>query len=605
MRSRGANLWQVLALAGVEALLLCSSALLFAPLLAHQVTGFLIHFTFLGTAQSSLSGFLPLPTVYWYAGAAAIICFLILLIPVLSTTRVSLLAIKHETARPRRLAAPLRLAPNLLLTALGTLGFFELHQQSVFFIERMNGRPLINWVVVLSPLLLLLGVVGLCLLLFPVLLTLLDRLNQRLPSITGALATRQMVRRPSLYNRLALLLSLTLALGVFAVLLSGTLLNSFADRASYLSGSDLRLVEGQTGQPDADRQAAPLEDHLTLIPGAIDGMNLFRDGDLASLGGAAPGAGNQLTMLGVDSRKFASLAFWRADFASQSLSSLMAALRQPIAVNDAVPVLLDDRLLQDSGKHVGEEINIKLNETIAVDFVIVGTFHYFPTLDTSQEAVVCDLTRLVQGVSQTGLTSIAPNEVWLKLAPTAPEYTANQVENLLMHNPQHQQVIVTVQQAYDRAALAQSLRNDPLHLAIAGTLVLDFIVTALLSVLGFVVFFSLLIQRRAFEFGVLRVLGLSLRQLAGSLGWEQVIVIGASSILGVGGGMFLALQVIPALSTDETGKPLLPPFTVGVNGQAILLISCFFLACLIAAMVAAVLLFRRLKLQELLRLGEE
>ncbi len=608
MKSRGASTWQVLFLSGIEALLLCLVAILLAPLLAGQVTNLLTSFSFFGGALGSSASLSVIPTLqtYLYAGAAALFCLLALLLPAIAAVRSSLLTVKRETSRPRLLNLSLRLAPGILLAALGIFGYIEIRQRGAFFSPNAQGVLSVDWVAALSPTLLLLGAAGLGLLLLPPLLGLLDRLGQRLPNISVGLALRQMARRPSAYSRLVLLLTLTISLGIFASIFSGTLLNSFGDRAAYMSGSDLRLVEGQVGLSDAMRQAAPLEDHIKLLPGVTDGMNIFR------AVGTAPSAVLRypdITTLAVDSTKFIKLAYWRSDFADVPVTTLMQDLQEQVTQPDSLPALVDDRLLNDAGLHIGDELNVELGINIDANFIIAGTFHYFPTLDTSQYALVCDVTKLLtilnQAINQQGNTPVAPNEVWLKLAPTAPQYTADQVSAILAHNPQHKQVVVTVQEADDRAALLTTLRNDPLHFSISGALSLDFVVAALLSVIGFVVLFYLIAQRRSFEFGVLRAMGLSLRQLAGSLSWEQLTLIFSAVVFGVVLGVVIASSVLPALATDDTGTPLLPPFATHIDLASILQLSLFLLGCVLAALAATIVIFRRLQLHEVLRLGEE
>jgi putative ABC transport system permease protein len=604
MKSRGASTWQVLFLSGIEALLLCIVAILISPLLADQVTNLLTRFSFFGSALGAPASLFTNPTfqTYLYASAAALFCLLALLLPAIAAARSSLLTVKRETSRPRLLSLSLRLAPGILLAALGIFGYIEIRQRGAFFSPDAQGNLTVDWVAALSPTLLLLGAAGLGLLALPPLLGLLDRLGQRLPNISVGLALRQMARRPASYSRLVLLLTLTISLGIFASIFSGTLLNSFGDRAAYMSGADLRLVEGQEGLSDAARRAAPLEDHLTLLPGVTDGMNAFR------AVGTAPSdvlRYPNVTALAIDSKKFANLSYWRSDFADAPLSTLMQDLREPVSQQDAVPAIVDDQLLSDTGLHVGAEINVELGINIAANFIIEGTFHYFPTLDTSQYALVCDVNLLLSVLNQNPLSQVAPNEIWLKLAPNAPEYTADQVSNMLANNPQHKQVIVTIQEAYDRTAIAASLRNDPLHFSISGALSLDFVVAALLSVIGFVVLFYLIAQRRSFEFGVLRAMGLSLRQLASSLTWEQLTLILSAVVFGLVLGLVIANSVLPALATDDTGQPLLPPFATHIDLLSILQLSIFLLGCVLAALAATIVIFRRLQLHEVLRLGEE
>src|SRR5579883_869478 len=611
MKSRGASAWQVLTLSGIEALLLCGLALLLAPLLAAQVTHLITGLSFFGSAAGG-SGDLLTPTLqtYLYAAVAAALCAVALLVPAIAAARSSAVALRRHASRARRAPLWLRLGPGVLLAALGVFGYSEISQHGTFFTANLQGGLTVDWVTATAPTLLLLGAAGLSLLLLPLLLAVLDRISRRLPGVAASLALRQMAGRPAPYSRLVLLLTLTLALGMFASLFSGTLVSSAADRAAYQSGSDLRLVEGKIGLDDLDRQAAPLADHLALLPGVTDGMNVLRDTQTRPAGVLQ---GAEVTALAIDSAKFAQVAYWRPDFADSSLSTLMQALRAPVSRQGALPAIVDDRLLQATGMHLGDELLLDLGavangfETIPVgaNVVIVGTFHYFPTLDTSQYAIVCDINRLLQQINVGLPFPVTPNEVWLKLAANAPQYTAAQVAERLAHNPQQKQVVVTVQQAYDREALLATLRSDPLHFSVAGALSLDFVVAALLSVIGFIVLFYLIAQRRAFEFGVLRAMGLSLRQLTGSLGWEQLTLILAAVVFGGALGVVIANVTLPALATDEGGQPLLPPFVIHLDVSSVLQLGLFLVACALAALAATLVIFRRLQLQEVLRLGEE
>ncbi|HEX6777510.1 MAG TPA: ABC transporter permease, partial [Ktedonobacterales bacterium] len=604
MQSRGASRWQMLSLMLLEAVLLSGTALLVAPWLAGQLITFLAHQGFFSASSGQAAAGRGIPSfqAYLYAGVAALICLLTILLPTLAALRTSLVSVKQHLSRPRPPALWQRVGPGFLLTALGVFGYLQIQQRGAFFTQSLRGDFTIDWVAALSPTLLLMGVAGLSSLLVPPLLLLGDWLFHRLPGVAASLAFRQMSRRPGPYIRLLLLLALTAALGVSASLFTGSLNNSFTDRASYASGSDLRLVEGSAILPDIDRQAAPLQDHLTLLPGVRDGMNGFRSESILP-------AENlhfpQATVLGIDTARFAQLAYWRPDFASAPLPRLMQSLEGKATQEEALPAIIGDQLLFQARLHVGSEIIVDLAGEIGVNFQIVGTFHYFPTLDSSRLALVCDMNRLITILHQVLSPNIAPNEVWLKLAPNAPNYSAAQVETRLETNPQHRQVIVTVLQAYDRRGLTGQLRNDPLQRSISTALTLDFIIAALLSVVGVIVLFLLLAQQRAFEFGVLRAMGLSLHQLLWMLGCEQLTLLLLAGLLGIPLGLVVAGVVLPALSTDESGLPLLPPLADQFNSQLLIQQGLFLLACLLAAAAATALTFRRLRLHATLQLGEE
>ena len=604
MKSRGASFWQMCTLSLLEAVFLCGAALLIGPPFAALSMSLLARQGAFGNVPASFITRLAIPSsqVYEFAGVAAALALLALLLPSIAAMRGSLVDVKRQLARSQRQPLAWRLMPGLLLFALGVMGYLQMQQENTFFVQNIQGqKPTIDWVSALAPCLVLVGVAGLTLLLIPPVLAVLDRLGQRLPLVQATLALRQMARRPAPYTRLVLLLTLAVALSAYVTLFQNALSSSYASRAAYQAGSDLRLVEGQPGVNDVNRQAAPLQDHLTLLPGVQDGMSLFRAGGIVTLNGGPTQP--FISVLGVDRTAFSRLAYWRSDFADQPLPDLLARLTQTAAQLDMLPALVDDRLLSDLHLHIGSRVPVELGGKLGAHFVITGTFHYFPTLDTTGYALVCDLSLLETMIHPSGGAQLQPNEVWLKLAPNAPRYTADQVEQRLENNPQ--QAIVIIQQAYDRAALETSLRNQPLELAFSKALVFDFIIAALVISTGLVLLLYLINQQRAFEFGVLRAMGLSLRQLLGALSWEQAILTGAALLMGIPLGAIIVGLALPALSRGSLGEALLPPLSLSVDLPAFAGQGAFLLACLIVALVITIVIFRRLRVQEALRLGEE
>ncbi|GEM_PF-744598 len=610
MQSRGASHWQMLALSLSEAALLCLGALVIAPFLAGGLTYLLMRFSFFGqlAGQTPLSLALPTLPAYRTAGLATLLCFGVLLIPAIRVTQINLLSVKRRASRPRLLSLPLRLGPGLLLAALGLFGYFEIQQRGSFYLQGLQARkPSVDWVAATSPTLLLVGIAGLSLLLLPPVLALLDRLAQRLPGVVAGLASRTLARQSGRYSRLIFLLTITISLGIFAGLCYGTLNTSLDERAAFQAGADLRLVEGAYYTPDLARQAAPLQDHLRLLPGVTDGMEALRDS--APQVGATIGGHTEphAMMLGVDSTRFARIADWRPDFADTSLDTLMQMIRTAPIEENALPAIVSDQFLSQTMYHLGDDVFMVLDTETGTffQFHIIGTFHYFPSIAAGLPAIVCDLNRLLSLLNQSSTTPITPNEVWLKLAPNAPQYTAMQAQEALSGHSQNQRGIVDVQQAFDRAALAASLHNEPLQSVIFGTLTVDFLIAALLSIVGLALLLYLIARQRTFEFGVLRVMGLSLRQLAGALGWEEVVLFILALLLGIPLGVWIATIVLPGLALDENGQPLLPPVTFQLNVPQALQEGAIISGCLLIGLVFTALIFRRLRVHEVLRLGEE
>lgn len=75
--------------------------------------------------------------------------------------------------------------------------------------------------------------------------------------------------------------------------------------------------------------------------------------------------------------------------------------------------------------------------------------------------------------------------------------------------------------------------------------------------------------------------------------------------VGIGVGIVLAQLALPALSTDTMGQRLIPPFAIQVDVQTVLQLALFLGVYTAATLTAPVVIFRRLRVQEVLRLGEE
>ncbi|HWD74925.1 MAG TPA: ABC transporter permease [Solirubrobacteraceae bacterium] len=133
-------------------------------------------------------------------------------------------------------------------------------------------------------------------------------------SLGGRLARWQVERDPAQYSRLCLLVTLAVAVGVFASTYAGSDRGAAVDRADYLVGSDIRATfSAAASPPQLDALAASL-------PRGTRSAQVFR-------GAGRPGrSGTDATVLGITGQDFWDVAYARSDFAAQPLQSLGAAM---------------------------------------------------------------------------------------------------------------------------------------------------------------------------------------------------------------------------------------------------------------------------------------
>jgi hypothetical protein len=133
-------------------------------------------------------------------------------------------------------------------------------------------------------------------------------------SLGGRLARWQVERDPAQYSRLCLLVTLAVAVGVFASTYAASDRAAAVDRADYLVGSDIRATfSAAASPPQLDALAASL-------PRGTRSAQVFR-------GAGRPGrSGTDATILGISGQDFWDVAYARSDFATQPLPSLGAAM---------------------------------------------------------------------------------------------------------------------------------------------------------------------------------------------------------------------------------------------------------------------------------------
>jgi ABC-type antimicrobial peptide transport system permease subunit len=153
--------------------------------------------------------------------------------------------------------------------------------------------------------------------------------------------------------------------------------------------------------------------------------------------------------------------------------------------------------------------------------------------------------------------------------------------------------------------LQEAQQKDPLVAAgWEGILFISFAAILILSAIGFLIYSYLTAQRRTLEFAVLRTMGFSKRQIAAVVGFEQVFVIGLGMVAGTLMGMRLGSLMIRYMGLTETGDEVLPPMQLQISwftvGTAWLVLGLVFLVTI----GAVVLLYSRLALHRVLRIGE-
>ncbi|MGE5221460.1 MAG: ABC transporter permease, partial [Omnitrophica WOR_2 bacterium] len=409
---------------------------------------------------------------------------------------------------------------------------------------------------------------------------------------------------PGLYNAPLLLLVLTLGLSTFTASLAQTLDRHLSDQVYYQTGSDIRLLEfgnlesaaspgkASSGTTVKESQQAagsqwfflPVSEHLR-----ISGVqSAARVGNYtASLWVSQDAVTGRY--LGIDRTDFPQAAFWRSDFAAESLGALMNALA--LAPEG---VLLPRAFMESQALRPGDSFHITVHTygvSSEYDARIVGGFDYFPNWYPGDgPLVVGNLDYLFERAG-----GEYPYEVWLKTKPGAnvPEIISKvrQIDKSLMDWKAAQPQIAEDQVKPERQGLF-------------GLLSIGFAAAALLTVLGFLLYAFFSFQRRFIELGVLRAIGLSSGQMMVFLASELAFLLGAGLAAGTGLGVLVSNLFIPYLQVGATDTARIPPFLVQIDWMSIFQMYILFGLLFIIALTALAVFLLRMKIFQAVKLGE-
>ena len=588
--SRGIGVAGVLNLAFLEQLLLfipgCPLGIGLGMLLARGM----------GSTASFLSftGRPPLPVslegLSWPLAILALsISMLARLIPALQVARQSKVVEEREWARPARMPYWYRAYLDLVLllpvyyaydqmVKKGSLATLVTKQPSDLFND-----PLL----ILLPALFIITIALVTMRLFSLALRLADLLASRMPWVTLHLALRQLGRQSQDYLSPLLLVIVALALGVYTLSMAASLDQWLVDRIYYNAGADMTI------------QPAPNVEGTTYIDGAwipdpteflrVDGvLKAARVGNLFFK--ITPTSGDEIDgrFLAIDRLDFPQVAWYRRDLSKDDLVGLMNRL-------GAKPegILVSSSFLADNQLHVGDKLNmvvgIVASAEVQADFTIAGVYDYFPTVyEDQRETIIGNMENLSELFSFT-----VPHDIWLKLKPGTDRQT---LPATILHTLSIRAEVINDAQANLTTEKAKMER-----VGIFGTLTTGFLATAIMAILGLLIYSYASLRESVFRFGVLQAIGVLPRQIISQVVIEYAFL----SIFGVATGavvgMAAARLFIPFFRyTGGKGMPL-PPLLPIIAEQQVINLTVAFTLIVVVAEVLTISASMRQRLAQVLR----
>ncbi|MBW5446833.1 FtsX-like permease family protein [Cohnella sp. CFH 77786] len=595
LQSRGASPRQISALYAIEAAMLGAAALLAGPALAW----------YLAKAIGSSGGFLAFvgrksipvgftPAAWLFGGVAALLAVAATIAPIRAYAGTSV--VQHAQSRARADQPPIwqRFYLDVALLAASAAGWYLLRTGRLAAADTGGaaGADTIQPAIFVIPALLIFASGLVCLRLFPLLLRIWNALAGRRMPVALYLTLTQLSRSAAVFYPIMILLILTIGLGVYDASAARTIDRNASDRVNYQYGSDAVLQtawESVQDENDANKlyYTEPPFGAYRNLPGVASATRVMKAGGAkVEIGGKSAGTA---LVVGIDNADFYRAAWFRDDLYPYPPYLYLDALGSAEQA-----ALVSDGFAKRYGLKEGDLLRVSVgygNEE-AVDLAVVGIVPYWPSLYPDESPfIVANLEYLYRQIEK------IPYEVWLDLEDGAK--LAPVLETLADRG-------IAVTKADDARGELIARRNHPAQGGVYGILSLGFLITLLVSFLGYLIFWLFALSRRVVQLGILRATGLTRGQLTGMLLFEQLFTTGLSVAVGIGLGSLASRLFLPFLQEAAgDGARQVPPFRVVFEAEDTLKLYAATGIMLGAGACLLILQLRRLRVSQAVKLGEE
>ena len=279
---------------------------------------------------------------------------------------------------------------------------------------------------------------------------------------------------------------------------------------------------------------------------------------------------------------------------------------------DPVPALVSPAFQAVTQVQLGDLIGAWVNSQ-PTQFRIVGTVDHFPTLYEEEMAgfLVTTFAPLLSHLNRVGEESINGNEVFLSTATATAAMEASAASDRGTVQQGNavpaglQSLLENSAQVWNAETIRRNIKSDPMALGLRSVTLFGYVLTTVLSLAGFGTHFYLSTRQRGATYAVLRALGLSPKQLYGTLMFEQILLILSGLALGTVLGLLLNRLTLPGLPLSLGGRPPVPPFLAETDWGAVGRIYLILAAAFVVSMGIATGFLWRIKLHRILRVDEE
>ena len=263
-----------------------------------------------------------------------------------------------------------------------------------------------------------------------------------------------------------------------------------------------------------------------------------------------------------------------------------------------LPALVSPSFLEVADARVGDQVILGLS-TYTLLIEVAAVVEYFPTLDSAKGPfAVVDLESFFSAANRySPRIPGGPNELWISTngLPVA----TGPIESAM------RDAGARVRETHDAAILVAERVDQPLVSAGWGALlVLLFLAIALASASGVMLFSYLDTRDRQTEFALLRTMGSSSGQLRRVVWFNLFLMVVCGVGLGTWIGHLIGTGLLPLMEVAEDGARVTPSMVFTTDWQRLLISYLVLAGVTVLTVLWLAWLSSRIRLQQVLRMGE-
>ena len=608
LKSRGASAWQILRIYAYETLILGAVSALVGPFVGLGLCNILgvsngfMEFVNRPALQAKLS-FAP----FVYAIIAVGVFFITTLVPIVPASRVSIVAHKQSKAHEQKKPFWQKSFLDIFFIVLPVvwLWWYNRTNENLIALGVVDtSETMKNPLMFAASTVFILGAALLCVRLYPYFIRLVYAIGRKRWSPAAYISLNNIGRSSTGREKFIMIfLILTVALGIFSANTARAINRNTEERIRYNLGADaviteawktsrVKVTDPETGEESSTTQyTEPEFDRYSSLAGVELATPVYqRDAVQLRHNGSTQ---TDVHVMAVIPDQFAQVAWFRSDLLPTHINRYINALSE---CQDGI--IISQSYADKKGVKLGDVVEVKWARNDWFETVVVAVVEYWPALnpyDKNSSGEYRDFVILNYDYMSI-MTITEPYEVWMKLEKNA---DIGALYQGVIDND------ITATRLDVASQMIISSKTDAVLQGVNGALTLGFITIMAMCFIGFLIYWILSIKGRTLQFGILRAMGMSFREIISMIVYEQILVSGVSIFLsiiigGIASDIFVPLFQVLYNVTDQV-----PPFRVVSQRSDYFKLYGIVLVMLLVGFIVIARLIKQININKALKLGED